>query len=448
MRTAIVGAGPTGLYLGMALARRGHAVIIVDRDSGPDGDRWDRKGVMQFHHPHGFRRQVIEALLAEIPDVWQQLIAAGAEPMTLPNQTQPAGFHCRRMVFERVLRTAAVAEPGVDLRIGHADRVLAQSGRAVGLSVDGHRLDADLVLDASGRGGRIGDPFRDAAVGDDCGLAYVSRQYQLLPGASLGPVNSVVIGFAASHIGYEGFVFIHDNGVISALLVRATTDRELAGLRVTSAFDAAVRAIPGLDVWTEPGRTRPITGVLPGARLHNSFRGQLTETGQVGLSGLFFVGDAVCTTNPTFGRGIATSLMQAQQLLRLLDQHGEDFPSCSVAFDAWCTECIKPWFADHVEIDADRTRRWAGQDVDLSGRLPSDLIMAAAQVDPEIGPYIGPYAGMSALPSSLDVVQSRAKDVYASGWRPPVPPGPTRDQLAELVRETVQAGADPNVIAS
>ena len=165
-------------------------------------------------------------------------------------------------------------------------------------------------------------------VGGDCGLAYVSRQYQLLPGASPGPVNSV-IGFAAPRVGYEGFVFVHDNGVISALLTRATNDRELAGLRVTPAFDAAMRAIPGLDVWTEPGRTLPITGVLPGARLHNSFRGQLTEAGRVGLPGLFFVGDAVCTTNPTFGRGIATSLMQAQQLLRLLDEHGEDFPSCS-----------------------------------------------------------------------------------------------------------------------
>jgi flavin-dependent dehydrogenase len=303
--------------------------------------------------------------------------------MTLPNQARPAGFHCRRMVFERVLRSAAAVEPGVELRIGHTDRVLAESGRAVGLSVDGYRLDADLVLDASGRGGRIGDPFREAALGSDCGLAYVSRQYQLLPGAAPGPVNSV-IGFAAPRVGYEGFVFVHDNGVISALVARATTDRELAGLRVTSAFDAAMRAIPGLDVWTESGRTRPITGVLPGARLHNSFRGQLTEPGRVGLPGLFFVGDAVCTTNPTFGRGIATSLMQAQQLLRLLDEHGEDFSSCSIAFDAWCTEWIKPWFADHLEIDAHRARRWAGRDIDLSGRLPSDLIMAAAKVDPEI----------------------------------------------------------------
>ena len=83
MRTAIVGApGQPGLYLGMALARRGHAV--VDRDALRGEIFRDRKGVMQFHHPHGFRQQVIEALLAEIPDVWEQLIAAGAEPMTFP----------------------------------------------------------------------------------------------------------------------------------------------------------------------------------------------------------------------------------------------------------------------------------------------------------------------------------------------------------------------------
>ena len=87
----------------------------MDRDPGPDGDRWDRKGVMQFHHPHGFRRQVIEGLAwPRSPTMWQQLIAAGAEPMTLPNSTQPAGFHCRRLVFERVLRAAAATEAGVE----------------------------------------------------------------------------------------------------------------------------------------------------------------------------------------------------------------------------------------------------------------------------------------------------------------------------------------------
>jgi len=37
VRTVIVGAGPTGLYLGIALARRGQQVSVVDRDNGPNG---------------------------------------------------------------------------------------------------------------------------------------------------------------------------------------------------------------------------------------------------------------------------------------------------------------------------------------------------------------------------------------------------------------------------
>ena len=71
MRVIVVGAGPTGLFTAMALARRGHGVTVVDRDAGPQHDgSWSRRGVMQFHHPHAFRAQVVEALQAELPEVW------------------------------------------------------------------------------------------------------------------------------------------------------------------------------------------------------------------------------------------------------------------------------------------------------------------------------------------------------------------------------------------
>ncbi len=34
MRPVIVGAGPTGLYTAIALARRGHQVAVIDGDGG------------------------------------------------------------------------------------------------------------------------------------------------------------------------------------------------------------------------------------------------------------------------------------------------------------------------------------------------------------------------------------------------------------------------------
>ena len=443
MRSVIVGAGPTGLYTAIALARRGHQVTVIDRDPGPDGGQWwDRKGVMQFHHPHFFRQQVADALLAEMPEVWQGLLAAGAVPAILPGQPGlPAGLHCRRVTFERVLRAAAEAEPGVRLRTAHVDQVCSRQGRVTGVRAGGGQADADLVIDAGGRAGRLTRALRGPAQGGDCGIAYVSRQYQMRPGAAAGPVN-MPFGVMVTYPGYLAAVFIHDNRIISALIARASADRPLAALRTRPVFEAAARAIPALAAWTDPEQARPITPVLPGGRLYNSYRGQLNESGRVALDGLIYAGDSVCTTNPAAGRGVTTSLLQARQLIALLGEHRRDLTSCSLAFDRWCAGQIRPWFDDHVYWDADLIRRWSGQDIDLTRPLPPDLIIAAAQADPEIAKAAGPYPAMLAPPASLDAVQARARDIYATGWRPPVPPGPTRDELADLVTGAASSGSN------
>ncbi|HEY4990504.1 MAG TPA: FAD-dependent oxidoreductase [Nakamurella sp.] len=434
MHAIIVGAGPTGLFAGIALARRGLRVTVIDRDSGPEsGQEWRRVGVMQFHHPHGFRQQVVDALRAEMPEVLDDLLTAGAEPATQPDQPgRVLGLRCRRMTFERVLRSAAAVEPGLTLQTGHVEQVSCAGGRAVGVRMNGQVVDADLVVDASGRAGRVGDGLRAAAAVGDCGVAYVSRQYRLRPGAEPGPMNSPV-GMVSTYAGYQVIVFLHDNRYFSTLVVRASTDHQLAALREVEAFDAVARVVPALAEWTDPVRAHASTSVLPGGRLYNSYRGQLTADGRVALPGLFFVGDSVCTTNPAVGRGVATSLMQVEHLLALLDAGSDDFEACSHAFDRWCVENIQPWFHDHAYADSQLARRWSGHDIDLTQPVPSDLIMAATAVDPTMLKVVGPYMAMLALPASLGEVEPRAHEIYSSGWRSPTPDGPTRDQLADLL---------------
>jgi 2-polyprenyl-6-methoxyphenol hydroxylase-like FAD-dependent oxidoreductase len=436
MYVAIVGAGPTGLFSAIALGRRGHRVTVVDRDRGPAPDgTWERRGVMQFHHPHAIRQQIVDALDAEIPEMRQALLAAGAQWAEMPPDGDQAGrfvgMQCRRSTFERVLRAAAVAEPGVTLLPGHVDGVLSEHGRATGLRVDGQELRADLVLNASGRSGRIGDDLRAPEEGADCGLSYVSRHYELLPDADNGPINAP-IGLIQRMHGYMIGVFQQDNRTFCALIARPSTDRVLADLRLTDAFEAAARAVPGLSDWTSPERSRPLTRVQPGGHLFNTYRGQLDERGRVGLPGLIHIGDMVCTTNPTAGRGIATSLLQVRRLLALLGRDG-DVVDLTLEFDAWCTEWIRPWYEDHMAWDADEVRQWAGEDVDLSRPLTSGHIVAAAQKDPSLMRAVGPYLGMNALPASLAEVEPQAHALYASGWRPPVPDGPTRDDLVALI---------------
>lgn len=443
MRVAVIGAGPTGLFLGAALARRGHRVTAVDRDPGPLPDgTWARRGVMQFPHAHVFRPQVAEALLEEVPDAYDAWVHAGAEPAEMdmggPDRVV-MGTRSQRVTFERALRATAAQQPGLTLEHGHVEVVTASRGRVTGIRVDGTELPADLVIDASGRSGRTTRTLPERrSIGGPCGITYVDRLYQLHPGAEPGPLLNA-IAWQGDFDGYLVLVFVHERGIFSVLIIRPAVDEVLANLRHEAAFEAACRAIPALAVWTHPDRSRPLSPVLVGGNLMNSYRAQSAEDGSLLLAGLVFAGDSVCTTTPNFGRGVTTSLLQARELLRLLDEHADDLVTVGESFDAWCERQMRPWVEDHIRMDDSSRRRWLGEDLDLGERLPSDLIMAAGTEDSEIQSAIAPYLTMTGGPSSLDAVEPRARALYQSGWRPTFSPGPSGEELRSIVREALQS---------
>jgi 2-polyprenyl-6-methoxyphenol hydroxylase-like FAD-dependent oxidoreductase len=439
MRTLIVGSGPAGLLVGAALARRGHDVTAVDRDPGPTGAGWVRRGVMQFEHAHGFRPQVPMTLQAEWPDALGSWLSLGAEPVEIPG---PPGAHpvqsmrSRRSTFERALRLAAAKQPRLTVRTGHVDALVLDHGQVTGACVDGSFVEAELVVDASGRAGRLRSSASSARGGDpdldgDCGLAYVDRTYRLRTGADPGPLMSPIANVAELD-GYQSLVFLHEAGHFSVVLVRPTDDAALKALRHETAFEAACRAIPALCEWTDPARAHPTSAVLVGGALRNVYRRQR------GIPGLVAVGDSVATTTPTRGRGIAMACMQVTALVALLDQ-GADPSTVAEPFGAWCDRHIEPWVADHIAIDGRTIRRWQGEDLDPDGPLTSDLIAAAAEADPRIGQHAAGYVAMTALPETLRPAEPWARAVYQAGWRPPYAPGPTRDELVEVIRSAVPA---------
>ncbi len=313
MDIIIIGAGPAGLTLGPALARRGHRVMAVDRDPGPEPHgAWRRRGVMQFDQAHGFRPQVRDLLLAEWPAAWHAWIGLGAEPVELPTPDgSPAaiGVRSRRITYERALRKAAADVAGLHVVVGNVDELVERGGRVVGAVVDGSIVTADLVIDASGRLTRLAAP---PELNGDVGMAYVSRTYRRHAGAPPGPMTGPV-AWSAMLDGYDTYVFPHERRHISAVIIRPTADRELGALRHRRAFDAAARHIPGLAEWTDPSVTTPTSDVQIGGGMRNSYRPQATRPGLVAI------GDAVATTAPTAGRGVAMASMQIRALLALLD---------------------------------------------------------------------------------------------------------------------------------
>jgi hypothetical protein len=177
---------------------------------------------------------------------------------------------------------------------------------------------------------------------------------------------------------------------------------------------------------------------MVGGGLLNAYRRQL------GRPGLVAVGDAVATTAPTAGRGIAMASMQIGALLELLDE-GTGSVGIAGPFGAWCDTWIRPWVEDHLAFDAEAVRRWQGHDLDLGRRLTSTAIVAAAPADPRIEPEVAGFMAMTALPASLAPAERLARAVYETGWRPPTDEGPTRDELlalAEAGRGTATATSD------
>ena len=438
MRVAIIGAGPTGLFLGGALRRRGHDVTVVDRDGGPEADGdWPRKGVMQFHHAHAFRAPVAGSLQRELPEAYTRWLELGAEPVTAPGSDELAGVRSQRSTYERAVREVVGAEPGLVLRRGHVRGVRQVDRVAIGLDVDGEAVPAELVIDASGRSSPVTRELGDRkGFGGECGIAYVDRLYRLRPGVEPGPLTGP-IAWQGDYDGYQVLVFPHEQGVFSTVIMRQSHDHELKALRHDAAYDAACAAIAGLAAWTDPERAEPLASVFPGGSLLNHYRSQWRVDGRALLRGLVVVGDAVATTTPNFGRGITLALMQAERLLQAVDAQGEDLDAIRDSFGIWCDDVIAPWVQDHVDMDSARVARWAGGDIDLDRPLPSDLVLAAGAQDADILAGLRPYASMAAGPASLDPLQPAARRVYETGWRPAYAEGPSRDELARIVSAAV-----------
>jgi hypothetical protein len=171
-----------------------------------------------------------------------------------------------------------------------------------------------------------------------------------------------------------------------------------------------------------------------GGRLHNVYRRQRP------IPGLVSVGDAIATTTPTAGRGLALCSIQIAALLELLD-HDADPVTIAEPFGDLCDAHVRPWVIDHISTDTEAVRRWQGADLDVSQPLTSTAIVDAAQEDPRILPHIGGFAAMTALPATLGPAEPFARLVYASGWRPPFTEGPTRTELVSLIKSIAGSGA-------
>ena len=413
MKVTVIGGGVSGLGTALALARRGHQVIVVERDHTPmptsadEAFEWDRRGAPQVRHSHAFLARLHRLLLSDYPDVLATLIAEGATEIRfgddLPSgiidfQHEPGDddlvmLACRRSTFEWVVRRAALAEGRVELRTGVAATGLI-SARAVDSAAGGRRpivsgvrlsdgtdLAGDLVVVAAGRRAVVPEWLVDIGSAEipeeveDTGIVYFSRFYKLRDGHDY-PASSGLIGGDLGYLKYG--VFVGDNRTFSVTLAVSTEDGELRRtLGAPAAFEAAARQLTVTAPWLD-GRAEAITpGVHVMAGLLNRWRDYVVGGEPVAV-GIIPVGDAILCTNPLYGRGCTTAFWGAHLLADAIDASPDDLEAIARSYDAAVRSEIRPWYEASVEQDGEARRvataLLAGDDPDADSDDPRTFV--------------------------------------------------------------------------
>lgn len=329
MRAVIAGGSIAGLTAALALARRGHDVVLCDRDTVDADGAWsyafDReRSVPQYLHAHAFLARGRNLLTEHAPDVWRDLLDAGGVEIdmgrSLPEQHRDPeliALVVRRPIIEWALIRALRRERRIEVR----DRCRL-SGLAVrhnGVPVieavrtsAGELIRADLIVDAMGRTSpaaawlahlQLPEPVERSS---DCGMVYYGRYFRFRPGTErpemFAPLQSV------RDLGYlTHAVFWQDNDVFGISLAPAPWDRDLKVLRDPGAWMAAANALPILRSLLDPDRSQPISPVMSMGGLRNALR-TFVINGEPVTYGLAAVGDAVCHTNPSHAFGMSLAM--------------------------------------------------------------------------------------------------------------------------------------------
>lgn len=331
-RAVVAGAGLMGLLAAAVLAEAGE-VTVVERDRLPDGPA-GRRGLPQARHAHLLWSGGARAVESLLPGTGERWLAAGARRIPLPSGLVAMTAHgwlprlpemqylitCSRDLLDWVVREQVTRHPAVRVLDG-AELLGLRGGRgrvtgvAVRTAAGVERLDADVVVDATGRGSRAREWLRGLGLPPapeetvDPGLVYASRIFRAPPGSDDFPLVSVQSDPSRPVPARTAVLVPIEHG--RWLVTLSGTRGGRPGGRPED-FERFARTTRHPVVGELISRAEPLTGVTVSRSTVN--RRRSFEKTPHWPEGFVVLGDAAATFNPVYGHGMSVAALSALAL--------------------------------------------------------------------------------------------------------------------------------------
>jgi 2-polyprenyl-6-methoxyphenol hydroxylase-like FAD-dependent oxidoreductase len=408
-RAVVIGAGMGGLTAAGALADHFGQVIVLERDTLPSEAAY-RAGTPQARHVHGLLLSGQRALGELFPGFEQDLARSGAVPLRAGLDVRVerpgydpfpqrdlgwSGYAASRPTIERAVRQRVESRATITLR--QRCRVKEVLASPDGAAVTGVRYEsdsgvsetiaADLVIDASGRGGptlallqSIGGPLpEETTIGID--LHYATCIFAVPNDASTDWKGVMTFGQAPENS-------------------RGGLMLPLEGNRWMLTIGGRHGDVPpgdpeGFLTYAQALRTPTIYNAISHAeRLNGVARYGFPESVRRHFErldafprGLLPIGDAICRFNPVYGQGMSVAALEACLLQRLLERLGGDSdPIADLAptFFAEVQTLIEtPWSVATLDFVFPDTRGQRPADFETTLKFGIALTRLAAE-DPDV----------------------------------------------------------------